>query len=326
MKAVQTGHDLERWAPSWEGLINRHPRPYIFYSPGFIKAWQEELAPSAPLTLLAVHRGEEALAIAPLIDQGREMRLAGDPQVFDYMDLIIDPAAEEEALVQLLNTLVSLPWEQFILWGLHEASYTRQALPQLAPKMGLLCHEEVEAVCPQVTLPPSWEEYLAALPRKDRHELERKLRRLLRLGEPELEVHITPQERAQAMDDFLRLHRISRAEKAQFMTEQMERFFRRIALLAPARLYFLRLQGQRVASLLCFMAKDTLQLYNSGFDPDYSHLAVGLLSKALLVKEAIAQGLRYVDFLRGAEPYKYSLGARDVKVYRLTLTKARTDV
>jgi CelD/BcsL family acetyltransferase involved in cellulose biosynthesis len=62
-------------------------------------------------------------------------------------------------------------------------------------------------------------------------------------------------------------------------------------------------------------------MYNSGYDPDYSHYAVGLMSKTLLIKDAIEQGRTCVDFLRGDESYKYDLGGKNQQVYRIVLKK-----
>jgi CelD/BcsL family acetyltransferase involved in cellulose biosynthesis len=52
-------------------------------------------------------------------------------------------------------------------------------------------------------------------------------------------------------------------------------------------------------------------LYNSGYDPAFSQASVGIVSKAMALQSAIADGARAFDFLRGAEPYKYDLGGRD---------------
>ena len=68
--------------------------------------------------------------------------------------------------------------------------------------------------------------------------------------------------------------------------------------------------------MLCFEVAGELLLYNSGYDPAYASLSVGLLSKALCLRDALERGLRAVDFLRGHEPYKYDLGGRDQPVYR----------
>ncbi len=86
-------------------------------------------------------------------------------------------------------------------------------------------------------------------------------------------------------------------------------------------LFFLTLGGVRAAAVLCFCGSEESLLYNSGYDPSYAYLSVGLLSKALALRKAIEEGKTRFDFLRGAEPYKYDLGARDVPVYRVAVRR-----
>jgi CelD/BcsL family acetyltransferase involved in cellulose biosynthesis len=181
-------------------------------------------------------------------------------------------------------------------------------------------------VCPGVDLPGDWETYLAGLDKKDRHELRRKLRKLSQGGEPELEVLTSPEEVTEALDDFVRQHKTSRADKETFMTPRMEAFFRRVvpALAAEGcvEMTFLRLGGVRAASVLCFRTDGELLLYNSGYEKAYAPLSVGLLSKAMALQRAIELGLRRFDFLRGPEPYKYDLGAKDRRVYRCVIRRS----
>lgn len=73
--------------------------------------------------------------------------------------------------------------------------------------------------------------------------------------------------------------------------------------------------------MLCFDHEDTLSLYNSGYDPAYAALSVGIVSKELCVKDAIESGRRAVDFLRGREPYKYHLGGKDRMVSRVKIRR-----
>jgi CelD/BcsL family acetyltransferase involved in cellulose biosynthesis len=86
-------------------------------------------------------------------------------------------------------------------------------------------------------------------------------------------------------------------------------------------LVFLTLGGVRTAAVLCFREPEETLLYNSGYDPAYAYLSVGLLSKALALRKAIEEGKKRFDFLRGPEPYKYDLGARDLAVYRCTVRR-----
>jgi CelD/BcsL family acetyltransferase involved in cellulose biosynthesis len=128
-----------------------------------------------------------------------------------------------------------------------------------------------------------------------------------------------------ALDDFLKQHKTSRSDKETFMTPQMEGFFRRVvpalATEGGVEMTFLKLGGVRAACVLCFRTDGDLLLYNSGYERAYAGLSVGLLSKAMALQRAIEQGMRRFDFLRGAEPYKYDLGARDVPVYRCVIRR-----
>jgi CelD/BcsL family acetyltransferase involved in cellulose biosynthesis len=87
------------------------------------------------------------------------------------------------------------------------------------------------------------------------------------------------------------------------------------------RLFMLRVNAKPAAAVLCFDAGSHLYLYNSGYDPEYSGLSVGIVSKALCLQWAIENGKKGLDFLRGDEPYKYDLGAKDQDIYRLTLRR-----
>ena len=108
------------------------------------------------------------------------------------------------------------------------------------------------------------------------------------------------------------------------MTTQMESFFRSLAeTMAEAgllRLGILELNALPVAMTMGFDYNDTMYLYNSGYDPDYSYLSVGLLSKVLGIKESIQRGTRKFDFLKGGEPYKYHLGGREIPLHNCQIT------
>ena len=88
-----------------------------------------------------------------------------------------------------------------------------------------------------------------------------------------------------------------------------------------AAIEVLRLDGVTVAMLFAFESGGVTYLYNSGFEPASSGLAVGLLSKAVSIREAIGRGCREFDFLRGDEEYKYRFGAVDRPIYHLKLQR-----
>ena len=325
--------DLDRLEPEWRELLARCPLAPVFHSPVWLKTWWEAFGSDRELLLLSVRDDGELVGVAPLMRSGGHLAFAGDTEVCDYMDFTCADGRQPALLSAVLRSLSEEPWEDLTLWAMREDSPALAALPAACAEMGLELQVEPEDVCPQIDLPSGsggWDEYLAGLDKKDRHELRRKLRRLPQAGQPDLQVLAAPAEVVAALDDFLRLHTASRAEKAAFMTDQMTRFFRRlVSALAEEGLLemiFLRLGGKRVAAVLCFRGEGETLLYNSGYDPEYAGFSVGLLSKALALQRAIELGHKRFDFLRGAEPYKYDLGARDLSVYRCIIRRARLDV
>src|SRR5439155_12047902 len=137
---------------------------------------------------------------------------------------------------------------------------------------------------PRLALPTSWEAYLQGLTKKDRHELRRKLRRLFESGRVTYELRPADGVEPGDIVDFVRLHRQSAEAKAEFMTPAMEHFFE--ALLRSfsprgwTRLYFLVIDGVRVAATMLFDYGGDYLLYNSGYDPAYAGVSAGLLLKA----------------------------------------------
>ncbi|GAJ10372.1 unnamed protein product, partial [marine sediment metagenome] len=157
-------------------------------------------------------------------------------------------------------------------------------------------------------------------PKKQRHEVKRKLRRLWEAGNVNYRCLQVSREVGDFIDTFLKLFPLSREEKAQFMTAQMESFFRSLAEtmaeIGLLRFGILELDVVPAAMIMGFDYNDSMYLYNSAYDPKYSHLSVGLLSKVLCIKESIQRGRKKWDFLKGGEPYKYHIGGKEVPLYR----------
>ena len=183
-------------------------------------------------------------------------------------------------------------------------------------KYPVLCQEDGVSV--EMDLPATWDEYLASLSVKQRHEVKRKLRRLGEAGDVACHCIEVGQEVGDLTDTFLRLFVLSRTDKANFMTRQMESFFRALAEamaeIGVLGFGILRLDELPMAMIMRFDYNDTVYLYNSAFDPNFGSLSAGLLSKVLCIKESIRRGRKKWDFLQGRETYKYRLGGTEVSL------------
>jgi CelD/BcsL family acetyltransferase involved in cellulose biosynthesis len=298
-----------------------------FLHPTWQRVWLEEFAGERELQLYAVRDGEELLGVAPLMRSGDGgLMFSGDHKICDYMDIVVAPERAGDVLDALLSALAGETWDELALWGLREGSPVRAGLASAVDRAGLAVTQQEEAVAPQIELAATWDEFVAALSKKDRHELRRKVRKLEAAGELELRCYTSAEETEGRVPLLLRMMVESRTDKAAFMSEQMARFFHRmvpeLAREGLIRLYELELEGRPIASVLCFDQAGQLYLYNSGYEPEYASLSAGLVSKALCLREAIECGRHCVDTLRGAEPYKYDLGAKDRTVYTCTVRRS----
>ena len=298
--------------------------------PEWLRAWWEEYSTGSDLKLLSVweEAGKPAL-IAPLQVANGTAAFLGGTDLFDYHDFICPRGAGDvkpayvDAVIRKLTSDSGISRLEFL--SLPEDSTAIEYLPAVCEAAGWLVAVEMEDVAPRLSLPGTWDEYVAGLTRKNRHELRRKLRRLEGAGQLRHFEVSDPAMVADGLDDFFDLHRKSTPDKAEFMSPDRERFFRRAALLLAeegiTRLSFVELDGLRIASSLSFVCCGTKYLYNSGYDPAYRRLAAGLLNHAYNIRRSIEAGLSVFDFMRGNEAYKYHLGGTDRLLYKLTATR-----
>jgi CelD/BcsL family acetyltransferase involved in cellulose biosynthesis len=169
-----------------------------------------------------------------------------------------------------------------------------------------------------VMLPDTFDDYLAMLSKKQRHEVRRKHRRYEDiLGEVIHEVHTEP---GWAFDEFIRLHRLSEGEKGGFMTSQRQTFFETLVELDGWRVDVLRIPDtdRAAAALFSYSDDSGIYLYNSSYDHELSDASPGIAIVGTLIDQAISEGLPRFDFLKGDETYKFRLGAEPRPLYRIS--------
>ena len=307
----------------WTELLARSDSNKVFLTPLWQRLWWRWMGQDTGLLLLSARNSTGLRGIAPLARRDGALTFLGGTDLVDYHDFIVPDEGASDVYAALVDYLMQdSGWDTVRLESLPEGSNALEELPAALRAHGLDPSVELEDVAPGIRLPESWEDYLSGLKKKDRHELRRKLRRLEGAGTLRCYAVSAAEDLPEAMDCLLGLMRQSRDDKAEFMTAEREQFFRDMAreLLDAGvlRLFFLELDGARVAATLCMDYRGARFLYNSGFDRAYDHLSVGLLLKVLCLRDAIESGMTYYDLLRGDERYKYDLGAEDVRIYTLT--------
>ncbi|HEX6215374.1 MAG TPA: GNAT family N-acetyltransferase, partial [Vicinamibacterales bacterium] len=89
---------------------------------------------------------------------------------------------------------------------------------------------------------------------------------------------------------------------------QVTRFYTLLAERASAsgwlRLLFLQVNGRRIATSYASRYQDRLSFFKTGYDPEFSAYAPFKLLTYFTIREGFGDGLREVDFLGDAEPWK----------------------
>jgi CelD/BcsL family acetyltransferase involved in cellulose biosynthesis len=336
---VKVEHDtspsaFDTLAEEWDGLLKADNPAHLFLSRAWQRTWWRHIQPGT-LAVMTVRSEENALVgVMPLFiqqtpDAGRVVHIVGCEDITDYLDFLLQPGSEEAVLDAWLAYMLSdsAPgWDTIDLCNLQETSPVYDMLPRLARARGLTVETRMQDVCPVVTLPDDYEDYLMTLDKKQRHELRRKRKRADAEGAgfyvvgPEHDLD-------EEIDAFLELMALSAAAKAAFLQEPGHRaFFHETGKLlydqGVLNLVFLTVEGQRAAAMWQFGYGERMMLYNSGLDPaTFSHLSPGIVLLTYSVGDAIRRGFRYYDFLRGDETYKYRMGAETTTVHNIVIKR-----
>jgi CelD/BcsL family acetyltransferase involved in cellulose biosynthesis len=309
----------------WSDLVAADQAATIFHTPRYLKLYWEEFGQDTELLLAFAEEDGRRVGAAALERSGGVLRFLGGTEVTDYMGPVAVPGAEDGFAKELMGALAaSERLSEADLRGLPEDSPWLPRLADAAAARGLSVSEADDSVAPSLELPGSFENYLAGLPAKLRHEIRRKARRF----EAEAGIHSLAFASAESLGEdlsaFVAMHRSSEGPKGKFMEPGMEIFFRRLgeSFLGDGvfRLGFLEAGGRKIAGAIALFFGGTVYLYNSAFDREYRGLAPGMVLVAKLIEEAIREGCGRFDLLKGDLAYKYRFGATRRRIRRLVLT------
>lgn len=242
-----------------------------------------------------------------MVTDGAYVEFAGQSNLTDYHSPI-GPAGGE-ALARALAS--------------HKGSTLRlDSLPQEAVPT---VEESVRAVGaePETTqhetaavldLPGSYDDWLASIGKKERHEVRRKRRRFVaEFGE----IEVVPQG-SEAISMFCAMHRTSQGDKGMFMTGEMQSYFEDLLDSGGATIHTLMCDGIPRANAFGFETDDGYFYYNSAYDMDAAMASPGIVLLASMIEAQIDRGARVFDFLKGDERYKFRHGASPRPLFAVT--------
>jgi CelD/BcsL family acetyltransferase involved in cellulose biosynthesis len=249
-----------------------------------------------------------------MLPRVRVLRLLGGSVVgSDFLDVIAAIGHEATVVRQLSAYLQKAEgWDLAELTSLDENSLLLRHLRDNAPDFCSQPIEEARQICPFIEFDSEPPEHWIHL----KNKAKRKIRGLEPLGPLAVERVEHPEAVAEAFPAFVALHQQRRVEKGEqgiFASAANRRFHDQICQAASEagwlQLCFLTVGGSRVAAVYQFRYADRIYYYQTGYDLAWSRHSVGFVLFTLLIDQARCEGCLTYEFLRGDEPYKYTLGA-----------------
>lgn len=309
----------------WRALFPSDPASSVFHTPQYLDVWWAEFGAGSVLRIVEILDGDDLRGIVALTLRDDTIRFAGDPDTTDYRGPVSAPEDRDAVAAAVLDAVANERWEVFAMNGLAGDSGWPEAFSRGAKAAGYTVVEEQVDACPRVAIPGSWEGYLAALPGKLRHEINRKARRLERDAGPYTVRLATEHTLDDDLEAFFGMHRSSDGSKGRFMHEGMATFFGSFAWMLFSqgwlRLALLEVGGEPWAGVYAFRSGDGWDVWNSAYDHRRKELAPGMVLMAECIRLSAEEGCTTFDFLRGTEPYKYRFGAVDVPLIRLEVRR-----
>ena len=338
IERVDSFTDFQNLKTAWDDVYQRDPEAQFFLSWKWL-AGVLESHPGEWIVLAARRADDTYLGFLPLRLETvwsksqqqlrNEIQFAGRLFWADYGGILCVPESEFEVLSAFASHVKQLNWSHMYLKGfrISERRFGMFIAPLVDERLIIESRSNInnggetdDLVCPYIDLPETFEAYLAE---KLSSNTRQKIRRFLRRLESSTEYQVTTTSpETQARDGRILELLWSKvwSEQKGSDAERLATTYRMIVerglddeIVHQSILWH---KDSPIGILASFVdwQKSRLLFFVGGRDEDFRDLPVGLVLHACAIRWAIENGIRTYDLLRGNEPYKYSLGAADVRL------------
>lgn len=318
----------------------------VFQSFEWQRTWWKHFGESdrsARLHILLIRQRDRLVGIAPFyVQKIRTLGLlpfkklafiAQGPS--DYLNVLFAQGFEAECADRVAEHLSThgSTFDVLHLEEFTERSPNHLLLYEALVKRGMTGQHFINEYCPRTQLLETWEGTLASFKVDTRREIRRRRRNIHKNFTIEYDVVTREEDAARAIDEFEALHQSkwqADGHTGLFADSAVGVFHREVARLFAKRgwlfLAFMSANGVKVASLYCFTFRSDCDVYLTGNAnrSDVFKFSPGRVLTGYCMEEAVKMGKTVFDFMRGTEPYKYELDAKDIPNWSLLMYNPRS--
>ena len=309
---LRSFEELQRLEPEWRDLIRRAPQSTPFQSPEWLLPWWTHFG-GQEMFAVTVRDSDRLEALAPLYvlrddESGESLGMLLGTGTSDYLDAVVASGGD--------SLFAAIAEADCQLWDLQQLRPSSPLLTSSLPD-GWSDNVMDDDPCPLLSIEGAGSE----LEHLVSTHFRKKIRYYRRALERDAEVSwVTADESnlGELMAALYDLHaaRWQRRGRPGVLADDVIRSFHdqvapRLLASGMLRMYAMR-RGDRFAGVFYgFAMHDTVYYYLSGYDPELERMSIGTLLVAHAIEQAVREGAKTFDFLRGAEEYKYAWGAKD---------------
>jgi CelD/BcsL family acetyltransferase involved in cellulose biosynthesis len=290
-------------------------------SPEWLLSWWEDYAtPDDELYILLIHEPKGSLVgLAPLYLQGvgssKTFRLLGSGDACTTHTTWLSAAGWETRVGKEVARFLlecETNWKRLVFESVDVDATAVHSTVNCLAENGCLRHSRRINNCWRIHLPDTWEDYLQSLSRSLRKRCRKLQRQFFDSGKIRVRQVESEADLRKGFDVLLKLHAArwgnNKKPLGVFEDQRFRNFHKKVSRKFLARdklrLAWLECHGDPIAVEYQFVGPKAVYAYQAGIDLEMNEYAPGKLTMMAAIQYSIEQGFKYLDLLRGDEPYK----------------------
>lgn len=327
---------FESMKKEWNELLLNSAMSNVFLTWEWLCAWAKNfIDEKRKLFILSVYEDNELIGVAPWcikhIDKKlfsfKQIEFLGTPETgSDYLDVFIKKGKERDVSISIYNFLFGDAisyWDRLCLNDIPCNSIFLLFFINSIREKGKYIGIEDASFCPLMSLPNSEDEFYNQISLKRRKRLKQDLRNLKKEDNIELQTYSSGNIGAM-INDFFSFYEKKTPWHGGLLLKQIKKFVEYMGDKSCVQIDFLTANNKTIGALLHFRFDGTLYLYLMAVDKEYNpRVSVGNTLVGLVILNAIKSGVKYYDFLKGIEEYKFYWTSYGNRSFRIIITQKK---
>lgn len=322
-RTVTNVNELQSIASRWEGVREECKGP-AYLSFDWADLWFKSFSKSASPHVILVEEGKKIQGILPLVQtvtavmgvRLKRLSFFGDcPGTAEsYDNEVLCAGNHDEVLDQIIAALKGSDWNLLQLCDLRDTPFSSALCKRVDEEWQTDGMPRIP--CPYVELPSSGD-VLGIIGSRTRRQIRSVSKALQTEDRIAFQIEDSPEGVEQAMRTYVVLHRERWMKKGgSILTDETLSTFlidvsRILAEKGIGRVYEVRIDGKVASQLLCIDDWDCIRAYRIGMSESAKEYSPGNMVVCFAMGDAQKRGFRRFDFGKGAEEFKYRMGAKD---------------